>query len=259
MSDNKIIGVVGGVGPYAGLDLTKKIFDQTEATKDQEHLSVALLSLPGRIADRTPFLLGKNNNNPAQAIFEVVRQLESIGAKVVGIPCNSAHAPPILEVVSQMLEGVSSSVQLIHMIHEVGVFIRKTLPNISRVGVLSTTGTFRTGVYVHALQECALKAVLPSESTQETVQEAIYHPEFGIKAQSSPVTETARGKLLRTIDHLVEAGAQAVILGCTEIPLAIQERTLENIVLVDPTLVLARALIRTAAPSKLKPDPRVVE
>ena len=52
-----IIGIVGGVGPYAGLDLTEKIFGQTIASSDQEHLPVALLSLPERIEDRTRYLV----------------------------------------------------------------------------------------------------------------------------------------------------------------------------------------------------------
>ena len=60
MSDKHLIGIVGGVGPYAGLDLAEKIFDQTDARSDQEHLPVALLSILGEIEDRTAFILGNS-------------------------------------------------------------------------------------------------------------------------------------------------------------------------------------------------------
>ena len=65
----KIIGIVGGVGPYAGIDLVRKIFDQTIAKSDQEHLSINLLSFPKDIEERTLFLLSKITVNPAHAIF----------------------------------------------------------------------------------------------------------------------------------------------------------------------------------------------
>ncbi|GAB4374282.1 MAG: hypothetical protein Kow009_09890 [Spirochaetales bacterium] len=85
---------------------------------------------------------------------------------------------------------------------------------------------------------------------QERVQEAIYHPSWGIKAKS-PVTEKARTQALEALRVLMDSGAEAVILGCTELPLAVPEREMEGVPLVDPMLALARALIREAAPGKL--------
>lgn len=97
MNTDKTIGIVGGVGPYAGLDLTRKIFDQTKASSDQDYLSVALLSIPQQIEDRTSFLLGQTNINPANAISKIIRKLEQIGVGVAGIPCNSVHSPRIFD------------------------------------------------------------------------------------------------------------------------------------------------------------------
>jgi aspartate racemase len=213
-----MIGIVGGVGPYAGLDLTKKVFDQTITNTDQEHLPVALLSVPGKIVDRTEFILGNEPTNPAYAMAEVVSQLERLGATVVGIPCNTAHAPPIFDVITAELEKAGGTVRLLHMIEEVAGFIRRRFPRIETVGVLSTTGTNVSGVYPHYLEREGLHIVQPDEKLQGDVHAAIYDPEYGVKARSNPVTEKARDKLLGGIVSLQREGAQAVILGCTEIP-----------------------------------------
>ena len=71
MAQTQRIGVVGGVGPYAGLDLVRKLFDHTRADCDQGHLPVMLLSFPDRIADRPAFLLRGAAVNPGEAIGEI--------------------------------------------------------------------------------------------------------------------------------------------------------------------------------------------
>ncbi len=248
-----LIGIAGGVGPYAGLDLAAKVFDQTAARRDQEHLPVALLSLPHTIADRTAYLLGEAAENPAYALAAVIRKLETLGVTVAGIPCNTAHAPRIFDVLLAELARVGSRVRVLHMIRETARFLAETRPGLQRVGVLSTTGTARAAVYPAVLQTLGITALAPADDVQARVQAAIYDEEYGIKAQSSPVTERARAELLLAAGHLASQGAEAIILGCTEIPLAIPEHTLHGVPAVDPTLVLARALIRETYPEKLRP------
>ena len=96
--DDAKIGIVGGAGPYAGLDLAQKILEQTIAEKDQDYLPTLLISTPDKIEDRTRFLLGEITSNPAHSIFRNLCDLNTLGASVVGIPCNTAHAPAIKDV-----------------------------------------------------------------------------------------------------------------------------------------------------------------
>ncbi len=248
-----LIGIVGGVGPYAGLDLAAKVFAQTRARRDQEHLPLALLSLPHTIADRTAYLLGDVTENPAYALAEVIRRLETLGATTVGIPCNTAHAPRIFDVLLAELARTGNRLRVLHMIHETARFLAETQPGVQRVGVLSTTGTARARVYPAVLQALGITALAPADDVQARVQAAIYDETYGIKAQSSPVTARARAELLAAAGHLHAQGVEAVILGCTEIPLALPERTVHGLPAIDPTLVLARALIRETYPDKLKP------
>ncbi len=248
-----MIGVVAGVGPYAGLDLLGKILSQTAAGKDQDHLAVASLSQPELIADRTAFLLGETTVNPAFAIVEQLLKLEQMGASAAGIPCNTAHAPAIFGQIEQGLRDVGSSLRLLHMIDEVGRQLQHAFPNVNRVGVLSTTGTAVTRIYPLALEPLGLELLAVDDRLQsELIHPAIYDPTYGIKA-CGVSTEKARENLLLGAQQLQEAGAQAIILGCTEIPLAIQETRIGGMVVIDPALVLARALIFAIDPARLSP------
>lgn len=246
------IGVLGGVGPYAGLDLMRKIFDRTEASCDQEHLPVIQFSLPGQIIDRTRFLLGETEENPGEAIGEIMLRMAQAGATVIGVPCNTAHSPRIMDGAVARLHAAAPQVRFVHMIAAVMDFIRESLPQARTIGVLSTKGTYATGLYQDALTGAGFTPLFPDEEGRERVQQAISNPSYGIKARSNPVTPEARSALLAEAEALIANGAEAVILGCTEIPLALTEAALHGVPLLDATAVLARALILAYAPERLK-------
>ena len=249
-----MIGIVGGVGPYAGLDLTRNIFDQTIAGSDQEHMDVLLLNLGSKILDRTEYLLGQVDRNPGETIAEVILKLEDAGATCVGIPCNTAHAEKIMSVTERLLKDSNSKVQLVNMIDETIKIIRGRFPKIQRVGVLSTTGTNKFKIYQEKLVKAGLSPFEVDMDLQtKVVHPAIYDPEFGIKAQSNPTTKRARANLEEGLDHLIEKGAEVVIKGCTEISLAMPEQSYKDTPLLDPSILLARALIKSIDPNKLKP------
>jgi len=256
VSAEPIIGIVGGVGPYAALDLARKIFDETIAQRDQDHLSVALLSYPALIPDRTEFLVGETRVNPALGMLGVIAELERLGCRVVGIPCNTAHAPAIWNVITAGLQERGSGVRLLHMVEEVAEYVRQTWPEASRVGVLSTVGAQRSGVYPAVLGRHGLETVTLADSEhRELVHASVYDPEYGIKARANPVSERARANILTAVARARAAGAEVVVLACTELPLAVPEHVIEGTPIVDATRVLARALIQAAAPERLR-DPR---
>lgn len=248
-----MIGVVAGAGPFAGLDLLNKLLDETAAATDQDHVSVISWSQPETIPDRTEYLLGKTAVNPANPLLTQLLNLERAGATVAGIPCNTAHAPAIFDQIEAGLATAHSSLQVLHMIAEVGAFLRDNHPQIERVGVLSTTGTAVARIYPLTLEPLGFKVLTLPEMTQTTqIHPSIYDPHYGIKALGKDAPH-ARKLLLDGAATLRMSGAQAIILGCTEIPLVIQEKSLMGMAVIDPTRVLARALIRQSAPDKLKP------
>lgn len=253
-SGEQVIGIVGGVGPQAGFDLASKITSQTSATCDQEHLPVMLLSLPALIVERTAYLQGVEVENPGVAIAAVIVHLETCGATVVGIPCNTAHAPPIFDVIKEDIARRDGMVTVIDMVAETVAFLRVHHADVGRVGVLATTGAQRAYIYPRALATDGLEVIVPTDDEQEyIIHPAITDEHYGVKARSHPVSQRAREDLLGSVRALVRAGAEAVVLGCTEIPLAITEKQIDGVAIIDPTLVLARALIRAVAPEKLIP------
>ena len=237
----KMIGIVGGMGPYAGLDLVKKIFDLTQANQDQDHVPLAMISVPHKITDRTKFLEGETDINPGIEISNIVRQLSDQGASVIGMPCNTAHSSKIInEVYNSIPEGIT----FVNMVSEVIKFIKGEYPDIERVGILATTGTMKAGVYNKELINNDLKPVLLSKENQKKlIDQAIYDKDFGIKSISNPVQDIAKRKIHLAIESLIENKAEVVILGCTELPLAVNATSVKTIPLIDSTMILARSLL----------------
>lgn len=249
-----MIGIVGGVGPYAGIDLLDNIYSNTLASKDQDYINSLLFSLSSKIQDRTEYLLGNVVENPGHSIVEIILTLENSGATVVGIPCNTAHSAKIFSVIMEELDKNDSKVRLLHMIDETITFIETHFYHFSKIGVLSTTGTYKYELYKNALESRGYQSLEPSNQMQEEiVHPAIYHPDYGIKSTTRPFHHKARQNLEIAIDDLKRQGAEAVILGCTEIPLVIKEETISGLTLINPTRVLARALIEQVDAEKLKP------
>ncbi len=171
---------------------------------------------------------------------------------MVGVPCNTFHAPVIYEQFALELRQLGPGLKLVHMLEESIALIRQRTPEARQVGLMSTTGTRRSGVWRRLLEGSGYSVLEVEASRQEELHETIYHPEWGLKAVS-PASETARQRFADYARELVAAGAEALILGCTEIPLALPGLEFEGTPLIDPVLALARGMITAANPDKLRP------
>lgn len=239
---DKTIGVVGGMGTYAGIDLLEKIADNSGAETDQDHLPLIMISLPHMIKDRSEFLFREVEINPGKAISDIVTSLSAAGAELIALPCNTAHVPEILSIVEKSLpEGVT----LVNMIKEVTEYICQNFSGAKKVGILGTNGVYKSKVYSMMLEERNYKVVYPDKEMQfNMLHGSIYDPEYGIKAQSKPVSQKAKDDIYSVAAKLIDRGAELLILACTEIPLAINEKEIDGIPLIDAAEVLARALVR---------------
>ncbi len=271
------IGVVGGMGPRVDPLLLDKLLAYQASlglSHDQDTVPVLLAQYGSIIDDRTRFLLdGRHGPNPAVAAAHVARSLMSVGAVVLGVPCNTFHAPAIFSRFEAELGptvGPSGPVHVIHMIRSTVEAIRMTNPNARRVGVLSTNGTYLQRIYADPLvvagfevatleyydghfsldeQEQRKTEMMGGSATvlQNDVHDVIYNPVWGIKSgsEASSGYPSAKYLLHRAIQALLDQGAELVVLGCTELPLAIQQRDVSHVVLLDPLDVLARTLVDT--------------
>jgi len=230
----RIIGVLGGMGPEATLDLFQKIIKNTKAVKDQDHLRVIIDSNP-KIPDRTPAILG-SGENPLPLMIETARNLESAGAQFIVVPCVSAHY-----FIKELREGIT--IPVISIIEEVAVEVERRLPAIRQVGLIATTGTIRAGLFQDRLRETGVEVLVPTPEDQENLVMSAIYGESGIKAGFTSLEN--KGNILKASNALIEKGAQGIIGGCTEVPLVVQQGDME-VPFFDSLNILALAAIRLA-------------
>ena len=254
MENLTIIGVIGGVGPHAGLDFVLKIFTNTRAPRDQDHLSCLLISCPSIIPDRTSFLLSDKNGeeNPAFGMFESAKRLYGAGVRLATVACNTAHAERIFKPFCAMVQESFPDFVILNMLESCALNIKET-QNVRRLGLLATIGTHKSRLYQEYFkEEEGFTLIEPGPEGQEKVHAAILSEEFGIKAHSHDIKPRAKDLLREEITRLCNEGAEAIILGCTELPLAVQAQDF-SVPLIDPGLIAARRLITLVAPEKLLP------
>jgi aspartate racemase len=213
----------------ATADFYLKLVQATPAAIDQEHLQVLIWSDP-TIPDRSEALL-MHGADPTPALIAGARRLEQSGAGLLAVPCNTAHA---------FLASVQAEVgiPIIHMIEETANHVRMLTPDIQRVGLLSTTGTHRAGLYQAWLDQKGIRVLIPEPGSQENlVMPAIR----AVKAGES--NSSVKSRLTIAAGELVAAGAQAIIGGCTEVPVGLEGSGVK-VPFVDPARILAEAIVR---------------
>lgn len=215
------------MGPEATLDLYRDIIRLTPAKKDQDHIRVLIYSNP-KIPDRTKGI-DHSGESPVPSLIESAQVLEKGGAGIIAMPCNAAH-----HYLAEIQEQVS--IPIIDMIEESCRWICTRFPGWQTVGLLASNGTVVSGVYSKTLGRKAISVLLPSEADQERTQTAIDQVKLGVHDLATRQTFESVGL------RMVEAGAEAIILGCTEVPLAFN---LENVgyPIVNPTRILAEAAL----------------
>jgi len=249
-----MIGILGGMGPQAGLDMADKLIAMTHTECDQDHIPFVLFSLPETVPDRTSFLLGKTATNPAYAIADQFEIMSSMGVSIAVMACNTAHAGPIFEVALELTRTRGVELRILHLIRETVGYIRENYTDIRKVGILGTQGTYQTRLYDQALEDAGLDVMLPDPEVREhDIHAALYAPSFGIKTCAGGISKEASRRVHNAIRHLRSNGADAVILGCTELPLAIKEDQVDGMPILDPAKIIVEKLIRETYPDKLAP------
>ena len=234
----KIIGILGGMGPEATIDLYTKIVKETKVKKDQDHLRILIDNNP-KIPDRT-LAIKKKGPSPLPQLIRSTKILENAGADFIIIPCVTAHHyfKPLQE---------RTKIPILNLIDISVQYLNNKWKGISMVGLLATTGTIQTGLFQKALSRTGIEVVLPDPEIQENwVMEAIYGKQ-GIKVMGP--SENSKRLILKASEKLVHLGAQAIIAGCTEVPLVLKEGDL-SVPVIDPISILAKAAIERAKGKK---------
>lgn len=228
----KTIGILGGMGPEATSDFFAKLLSFDRAARDQDHVHIVVECDPS-IPDRTAHILGIGPD-PLPAMLVSARRLEAAGADIVGIACMTAHS-----YLPRLREG--SNLRFISAFDTLALALREGFPGLRSLGILATAGSRAARVFESSLEGYSI--LWPENGEQkELVMEAIYGAK-GIKAGNRG--EGPRALLARAAALLAERGAEAVVAGCTEVPLVLAREDL-SLPLIDPMLLLAKALIAEA-------------
>jgi aspartate racemase len=230
----KIIGILGGMGPEATIDLFTKIVKGTNVKKDQDHLRILIDNNP-KVPDRT-LAIHRKGPSPLPQLIRSAKILENAGADFIVIPCVTAH---------YYYESLQKKIKIpiFHIVEETVKYVQAKLRRIRKIGLLATTGTIQTGLFQKAFSQTGIELILPNPETQETsVMEAIYGKQ-GIKATGP--SEISKRLILKASEKLIQQGGQAIIAGCTEVPLVLKEGDL-SVPVIDPLSILAKIAIEKA-------------
>lgn len=224
--DGALVGVLGGMGPLATAEFYRKLIVSCSSERDQDHVPVLIWGDPST-PDRSEALLAQGED-PTPHLRRAAQVLKNAGASVIVVPCNTAHL-----FIEQAIAGLN--IRLLSMVDETVRHLIEARPAPRSVGLLATTGTCASGLYQDALEAAGITALLPNIDEQANVMSAIRSVKAGDLAAGTLAFElTARS--------LAERGAEAVIAGCTEVPLALPSST-SGIPLIDPTQIVIDRIV----------------
>ena len=224
-----VVGVLGGMGPLATVDFMRKVRDATPAASDQEHVPIVVSCIP-QVPDRTAAFRGEGAS-PLDAMVHSGQRLVAAGAGLIVMPCNTAHL---------WFDALRDALGL-PMLHLVDAAMADALEQAgagARVGLLATDATLASGLYLNRRCDPAAGVtwLLP------TAGEMLEWVMPGIAAVKAGRLDAGGELLARAAQALRRRGAEAVVLGCTEIPLVLDAAT-AGLPVIDPAAALARRAV----------------
>ncbi len=221
-----VLGILGGLGPMATAYFYELLIAHTQVQCDQDHIDI-LINSHASTPDRTAFITGASDQDPLSVMVADLRRMEAYGAELVAIPCNTAHY------FFDKLK-VSTNLPLLNIMEETACKLSSI--GVHKAGILATDGTIMTGTYDRYLSTHGIDCVRPSANDQKTVMQIIYEQ---IKRGLAPDLDA----FCSVIENLRHEGAEAIILGCTELSL-IKKQYSVPIYCIDSLDVLAESTIK---------------
>ncbi len=227
---NKTIGILGGMGPEASLHMYDLIIKRTYIQTDQDHIHVIINSFP-QVPPRTDAIL-KTGPSPTPYLVEGVRGLKRAGADFIAIPCITAH---------YFVPEVKKQVEFdfLSLLDESLSWAKNNIADLKTAGLIASTGTLISRLFHFNYATAGIDIISPSVAEQDQVMNTIFGKQ-GIKAGF--VTENNKESIVEIAQTLIRRGAEAIIAGCTEVPLVLKDEDIP-IPLIEPMRIAADACI----------------
>jgi len=226
----KVVGILGGMGPEATANFLTRVIALTPAQRDQDHLRIIIDNNP-KIPDHTEAILTKDKSL-LPILVETAKNLEKANADFIVIPCNTVHY-----FYEDLVTEVS--VPILHMMSEVAHAVNASLPGCKRLGLIATTGTVASNLYQKQFRKSGVEVIVPDHQCQAKIMDAI------LRIKASHVRGSARREIIKAANLLIEREAQALVLGCTDVPLVVKASDFP-VPVFDSAEILAEATVKFA-------------
>lgn len=228
---HKRLGIIGGMGSVATAYMFRRLVELTPTEKDQEYIEV-IIHNNSRIPDRTAGIL-HDGPSPLPELQRSVDYCNKFGASYIILACmTSHHFIPELQKLSEaeIIDGIQESVD----------FCTSVLPDVKSVGILASEGNLKCELFQRAFKAVGIRSVVFDDRDQKYFFTEPIYESWGIKAGN--ITGKPRERFLAAVDRLVELGADAIVGGCSEVPLVLHQDDL-SVPLIDSIDCLCNAAI----------------
>ena len=230
MAKDRVVGILGGMGPEATIDIFTDIVKHTHIENDNDHLRIIIDNNP-KLPSRQDAIL-KGTENPGPAMATTAQNIEKAGADFIILGANTAH---------HFYHYVKDAVNIpvLHIIEETVLETINSVRGIKKVGVLATKGAMKTGMFQNAFKDVDVEVTDVPNDILELVHTAV----FSFRAEG--INESNLAMMKKAVSFLIENGSEAIVMGCTEIPLILKNQTID-VALINPNDVIADITVKYA-------------
>jgi aspartate racemase len=223
----KIVGIIGGMGPEATVDLMQRIIRLTPATDDKDHIRCIVDNNP-KVPSRIRAIIDGDGEDPGPVMADMARRLEAWGADFLVIPCNTAHA--YYDAVQQAV-----SIPVINMIDRVVAAVKTRFGTEKKIGMLASPAVAITKLYTRRFESLGIMEAWPDSEHQDLLFTVIRQVKTG------RISPGLHQQYARVCGHLADQGVRAAVVACTELSALGGDLPIE---VIDASQVLAEAIVQ---------------
>lgn len=228
MMSEKTLGILGGMGSYATVDLFKKILESTPTQTDQDHIHI-IIDNNSKIPNRRKYILGESDLDPTPFLQATAQNLQSAGADFLILGCNGAHF---------FLQKIQESVDIpvMSIIDETVKYVATFPREISTIGLFASVSTLKAGLYHRAFAKNSIQVLTPSQEVQQEVMKIVD------KVKAGNLNKSDKKEMRNMAENLILEGSDAILMACTEVPIVLGKESF-SVPLFDATDILAKSVV----------------
>lgn len=227
----KIVGIIGGMGPEATVDLMRRVIEATPAEDDADHIRMLIDNNP-KVPSRIKALIEGTGESPAPCMSQMAKSLQDQGADFLAIPCNTAH-----HYYSEVAASVT--IPLINLIELTAKTVKTSKPGIRKIGLLASSALQKIELYEPWFGALNIEIIYPDEECQAAVMQLIRD----VKARRC--TSVQIDAYNAAVKNIEAQGAECLVVACTELSV-INDQLISALSIYDAADILAAEIIRLA-------------